>query len=377
MTSRFIALFRPVTRPLPFLALALSFSLSALLYLGAATAQDIRFMRIGTGSTSGTYFPIGSLISAALSNPPGSRPCDQGGSCGVPGLILVSQSTNGSVANVKAIQEGTIESGFSQADIAYWAYSGMGRFEGQEPMSDLRAIANLYPEAMHLVVDQNDVIFSPADLKGQRVSLDREGSGTRVGGLLVLEAFGLSPDDVQVLDLPPGAAADALAADELEAFFLIAGTPAEAVLQLASVKPVSLLPITGEGAKQLIAKYPYFTPDYIPSGVYPSVGAVETLSVGAQWLVNAKVGEELVYQLTRALWHENTRKLLDSGHPKGKLIRLETALLGLTVPLHPGAERFYREAGIMVDGRTAAQPIGEAIPQSEEAGEDEPGEATQ
>ncbi len=340
-------------------ALALAFLAVAPAQQRDTLAQDVRFMRVGTGSTSGTYFPIGGLIAAALSNPPGSRACEQGGSCGVSGLILVAQSTNGSVANVTAIQAGTIESGFSQADIAYWAYSAKGRFEGQEPMSDLRAIANLYPEAMHLVVDSTAGIFSLADLKGKRVSLDREGSGTRVGGLLVLEAFGLSPDDMKILDLPPGAAADALVAGQLDAFFLIAGTPAEAVLQLAGTKPVSLLPISGEGAQQLSENYPYFTPDYIPPGVYPNVGAAETLSVGAQWLVNAKVDEELVYQLTKALWHENTRKLLDSGHPKGRFIKLETALQGLAVPLHPGAARFYEEAGLLKDGKVVTPELPE------------------
>ena len=311
-------------------------------------------MRLGTGSTSGTYFPVGGLIAAALSNPPGSRACELGGSCGVPGLIVVAQSTNGSVDNVTAIESGAIESGFSQADIAYWAYTGTEQFSGQPPMLKLRAIANLYPEAMHLVVDRNDGVFSPEGLAGMKVSLDREGSGTRVGGLLVLNAFGLGEADIEDVAMPPGAAADALAADELDAFFLIAGTPAEAVLQLAGTKAISLLPISGEPAETLAERYPYFSPDFIPSGTYPNVGGVETLSVGAQWLVSADVDEQQVYELTRALWHESTRRLLDSGHPKGKLIKLETALQGVAVPLHPGAERYYREVGVI--GRVAPEP---------------------
>jgi TRAP transporter TAXI family solute receptor len=313
----------------------------------SAGSQQVKFFRVGTGSTSGTYFPIGGLIAAALSNPPGSRACDQGGSCGVPGVIMVAQSTNGSVDNVTAIENGTIESGFSQADIAYWAYSAKGRFEGQVPMRKLRAIANLYPEAMHFVARQSLLARTPADLKGLRVSLDREGSGTRVGGQLVLQAYGLSPEDVDVFSLPPGAAADALSTGEIDAFFLIAGTPAEAVLQLAGQKRISLLTISGEPAARLAKDYPYFTPDFIPPGVYPNVSAVETLSVGAQWLVSADVEEAMVYEITKALWHKSTRQLLDSGHPKGRQIKLETALQGLTVPLHPGAERYYREVGLI------------------------------
>lgn len=319
----------------------------ALLAPLSAGSQQVSFFRIGTGSTSGTYFPIGGLIAAALSNPPGSRACNQGGSCGVPGVIMVAQSTNGSVDNVTAIENGTIESGFSQADIAYWAYSAKGRFEGQVPMRKLRTIANLYPEAMHFIARQSLLARTPADLKGLKVSLDREGSGTRVGGQLVLQAYGLTAEDVDILSLPPGAAADALSTGEIDAFFLIAGTPAEAVVQLAGQKRISLLAISGEPAAALAEAYPYFTPDFIPPGVYPNVSAVETLSVGAQWLVSAEVEEEKVYEITKALWHESTRQLLDSGHPKGRQIKLETALQGLTVPLHPGAERYYREVGLI------------------------------
>ena len=120
-------------------------------------------------------------------------------------------------------------------------------------------------------------------------------------GLLVLNAFGLGEADIEDVAMPPGAAADALAADELDAFFLIAGTPAEAVLQLAGTKAISLLPISGEPAETLAERYPYFSPDFIPSGTYPNVGGVETLSVGAQWLVSADVDEQQVYELTRAL----------------------------------------------------------------------------
>ena len=111
----------------------------------AAPAQEMRFFRIGTGGVAGTYYPIGGLIADIISSPPGARPCDKGGSCGVPGLVAIAQSSNGSVANVDAIKSGELESGFVQSDIAYWAYTGTGIYEGQGKVENLRAIANLYP----------------------------------------------------------------------------------------------------------------------------------------------------------------------------------------------------------------------------------------
>src|SRR5438477_2474530 len=115
-------------------------------------AQDITFFRILTGGTVGTYFPIGGLIANAISNPPGSRPCNDGGSCGVPGLVATSVASNGSVANAAAIGAGSAQSGFVQSDVAFWAYTGTGVYDGRPKIDILRAIANLYPESFQLVV---------------------------------------------------------------------------------------------------------------------------------------------------------------------------------------------------------------------------------
>lgn len=308
-----------------------------------AVAEDIRFFRIGTGSTGGTYFPIGGIIATAISSPPGSRACAKGGSCGVPGLIAVAQSTSGSVDNVDAIGRGLIESGFSQADIAYWAYHGKGPYEDKGAVPSLRAIANLYPESVHIVVRRDAGLTSPRDLKGLRVSLDREGSGTKVDAELILSAYGLSTKDIKVFHIPAGSAIDKLRAGELDAFFFVAGAPAKAVSSLAEDSLITLLPIKGAEAEALAQKYPFFASHTIPSGSYFNVGATETLSVGAQWLVGAEVDEETVYEITRALWHENTANLLTRGHPTGQLITEQTALQGIGVPLHPGAERYYEE----------------------------------
>jgi uncharacterized protein len=147
----------------------LGLSLGAGVLLGrSAVAQTPAFFRIGTGGTAGTYYPVGGLIANAVSNPPQ--------------LVLTAQASNGSVANVNAITSGALESGFTQADVAYWAYSGTGLFEGKGKMADLRLLANLYPESIHLVAAKSASIKSVTDLKGKRVSMDEPGSGTEPGG---------------------------------------------------------------------------------------------------------------------------------------------------------------------------------------------------
>ena len=134
-------------------------------------AQDITFFRIATGGTAGTYFPIGGLIANAISNPPGSRTCADGGSCGVPGVVATAVASNGSVANVSAIASGSAQSGFTQSDVAYWAFNASGIYEGRPKVDVLRAIANLYPESFHLVARKGAGIKTIKDLKGKRVAV--------------------------------------------------------------------------------------------------------------------------------------------------------------------------------------------------------------
>lgn len=319
---------------------------------GTVLAQDSKFFRIGTGPAGGTYFPIGGIIANAISNPPGSRPCDRGGSCGVPGLLAVAQSTQGSVANVLAIQNGTLESGLVQADVAFWAFTGEKNLhvvdkDGKKPerFSKLRAIANLYPETIHIVVRKDSKITSIEDLKGKRVSLGEKESGTRIDAEIVLGAYGLSTKSVKAVYLNPGQAADMIHAGELDAFFFTAGYPAAAITDLAETEDLALLPIVGKQSEALRKRYPFFFQRSIPGDVYRGVDATPTLAVSAHWLVSADVSPDLVYEITKALWHENTRRLLDQGHREARSIRLDTALDGIAIPLHPGAERYYREMG--------------------------------
>ncbi|MDP1908885.1 MAG: TAXI family TRAP transporter solute-binding subunit [Hyphomicrobium sp.] len=312
-----------------------------------AGAQDITFFRIGTGGTAGTYFPIGGLIANAISNPPGSRACADGGSCGVQGLVASAVASNGSVANVGAIASGSMQSAFIQSDVAFWAYMGTGIYEGRPKVDILRAIANLYPESFQLVARKGAGIKTIMDLKGKRVSLDEPGSGTLVDARLIFAAYGLTEKDVKAEYLKPQQAADKLKEGTLDAFFNVSGWPQAAISELAATTGIDLVPIDGPEAAKLIKQYSFFGADEIPDGAYKNVAGVKTVSVNAIWVTSSKLPDALIYAITAALWNPSTRKLLDSGHAKGKAIKLDTALDGLGIPLHAGAEKFYKEKGLI------------------------------
>ena len=312
-----------------------------------AAAPEARFFRIGAGNLGGVNYPIARALAQALSNPPGSPSCDKPGGCGVPDLVAVAQSTRGSIANLQAIAGGSLDSAFVQADIAFWAFTGTRSFADKAPLDALRAIANLFPEDLQIVVRKGAEVETARDLKGKRVSLDEEGSGTLTTARLVLEAFGLGEADLQARYVPPDQAVSAMQDGSLDAMFLFAGFPAPAISELAQNVAIDLVPIAGPPAEALRRQYGFFSTDVVPVGTYKGVTRTETLSVGAQWLTSAKLPEPLVHDITAALWSETTRQALDKSNPHAKLIRLDTALKGLAVPLHPGAERYYRDAGLL------------------------------
>ncbi len=329
-----------VVAPIATLAIAL------LLASVGTFAQELKLLRIGTGSTGGTYFPVGGLIANAISNPPGSRDCELGGSCGVPGLIAAAVSTQGSVQNVTDVANGTLDLALTQADVAYAAYFGKGIFAGEKRLGNLRAVANLFPEAVHLVVRRDAGIESVADLKGKRVSLGEKESGTLVIAEIVLNAFDLGKDDVIAFYEKLGKASDMLAEGELDGYFMVGGYPINAVAHTADTTDIDLVSIMGKQATQIRDSHPFLGADVIPEGTYTGVGGTVTLSVGAQLVIPEATDVELAYGITRALWHPNNRKILDSGPPNGKQIELHKALDGVAIPLHPGAARFYEEAGL-------------------------------
>lgn len=312
----------------------------------AQAAEESRYFRIMTGSAVGTYFPVGSLLASAISSPPGSRPCSAGGPCGVPGLIAVAVTSEGSVANVAAVAAGLAESGLAQSDTVSSAFHGEGTYFRRGRLQNIRVIANLYPENIHLVVRRGVKINDVRDLAGKRVSIDTPGSGTRLNAEIILNAYGIRLNQIRAIEEDPSVSADLFARDELDAFFLIAGYPATAVTDLALQGIATLLPITGRAADAIVRRYVFFGRDVIPVGTYEGIGQTATLSIGAQWVVAEAANADLIYEVTRALWHPANRRMLDTGHSKARLIRLENAMRGVAAPLHAGAARFYKEAGL-------------------------------
>ncbi len=319
----------------------------SLVFGASAGAQELTYFRIGTGSTAGTYFVIGGALARLISQPPGASTCQEGGHCGVPGLIALAEATDGSLANIEAVAAGRLESALAQGDLVYRAFRGEGPFRRSGPHRNLRVIAHLYPESVHVVVRRAAGIRSIRSLRGKRVSLDRRDSGTYADAVIVLRAFGLRETNFIARYLEQNRAVDAMLAGKLDAFFFVGGYPASGIADLAARGVIDLLPIKGARAARAMARYPFFLKDEIPAGTYPGIDAVKTLSVGAQWIVGAEVDEDRVYAITRALWNPANRRILEDAHPAARRIRLESALDGVTIPLHPGAERFYREAGLI------------------------------
>lgn len=314
----------------------------------AQSPAAVRYLMIGTGTTGGTYFPLGGILANAISNPPGSPGCERGGggSCGVPGLIAVAQATSGAVENVQALRDGRYETGFVQADIAYMAVAGRGAFAGQPPFTTLVSLANLYAETIHLVVRADSRIRNVSDLKGRAVALGEKGSGTLPTAQMILAAHDLRERDLVPHYLNPGTAADMLVAGTLDGFFIIGGYPLPSVVDLAAALPIALVPLIDSRMPQLARGLPLFTRTVIgEDGAYKGVPPTASLAVGAQWLTTTALADDLAYGITKALWAPTTRRLLAAGHPRGGSIVPTQALVGLGVPLHPGAQRFYTEQG--------------------------------
>lgn len=309
----------------------------------------MRFFQISTGSPGGTYFAVGQTLAAAISRPPGAEPCEEGGPCGVSGLIAIAKAAPGSIANVRNVNNGKIDSALAQADIAAWAYRGERMFKSSGGFDRLRAIASLYPEALHLVASKSANIRSIEDLSGKRVSIGTQGSGTRSNALLILRSFGVSRSQLKLFDADAPRAADMILAGELDAFFIMAGTPVAVVSDLTERGAVDLVPIQGKPVLGLLKDNRFFLPHTISAGIYPGVDSIGTVSVQALWVASAQTSDSVIHEVTAALWNKQNRRVLDQGHTKTKLMTLKSALAGLPIPLHDGAKAYYRGVGSSIE----------------------------
>lgn len=225
-----------------------------------------------------------------------------------------------------------------QTDIAYYAKNGELMFDGQ-PLDDLVAIGGLYPETIHLVTTANSGIKSFEDLKGKKVSVGAPGSGTYANAEQLLEVHGLTMEDIEPQNLDFGESTDGLTTGQIDAAFITAGYPTAAVEALGATTDVVIVPVEADKAEALIEKYPYYAVDTIPSGTYGLETEVPTVSVLAMLAVKADLPDDVAYGIAKAIYG-NTDKI---SHAKGEFISPETALTGIGIDVHPGAQKFFDE----------------------------------
>ncbi len=314
----------------------------ALLAAGTGLADETHFFKLGTGPAGETRFALGGLIANALSNPPGSRPCEKGGSCGVPGMVAVATSTDGSVADIKAVAGHRLDAALVDADAAFWAVHGLGPFKGK-PVTNLRGIAMIYPQSLHLAVRRDAGIRTVRDLRGKRIA---QADGDPARSLAILSAFGLTGKDVRITAMRADAAASALAEGQVDALLVADAWPVPEVTELARNAAITFLPLAGPEVDRLLAAAPYLRRGESAAGTYRGQTApLPTLTLGVVLITATEADPTLIEGVTRALWHPSTRELLAQGNTHGNLVQLDTAgLEALGLQLHPGAAAYFARA---------------------------------
>jgi uncharacterized protein len=217
-------------------------------------------------------------------------------------------------------------------------------FEGNV-VDNVKAIGTLYPETVQIVTTAKSGIKTIADLKGKKVSVGAPGSGTFANAEQILETHGMTMKDIDAKHLSFDESTAGIQDGSIDVAFVTAGTPTGAVEGLGATEDVVILAIEADKAEELIAKYPYYAKDEVPSGVYGLTDSVPTVAVLAMLVVREDLSEQLVYDITKAIF-ENTDKI---GHAKAKLIKAENALNGVGIEVHPGAQKYYDEKGISAD----------------------------
>ena len=316
-------------------ALIVALSSSCLFFITATVVFAMQPFRIGTGGKTGVYYPIGTLIATGL-----TQQAKQQGSL-LSGLIGVAQNSAGSIENVRGVVAGEIEAGLVQADIASFAHDGQPPFDTTNSNASIRAIASLYPEKFQIVVRKDAEITNFRDIKDKTISVDEQGSGTLAVMRILLDAYGMTENDFQPLYLKPVFIQDKIKSGQVQGFVMMAGAPMKAVTQLYETG-VTLVPIDSVLASRVYEKHPYLFPGRVETDTYNNIPETLTLEVYALLVVNESMTEEVAYAITEMLFNEQTAALLTSGHPQGRSITLETALNGISIPLHPGARHFYQ-----------------------------------
>lgn len=308
--------------------LALAIAL-VMVFALAATASATEYLYLATGGTSGTYYALGGDMANLFAK-------------NIADLDVTAQSTGASAENIRLIDQGEAELAIVQNDVAAYAFDGTALFEG-EKIDTFAVVASLYPELVQLVVHNDAGIKSVADLKGKRISVGAAGSGTYFNAVQFLEMGGLTIDDVEPQYLSFAESGDAIKNRQIDAAFITAGIPNAAIQELGATSDITVLNLTDAEIADIQSKYPYYAKATIPAGTYQSMDEdIVTVAIRAILICPADLDEEMVYNLTKTLF-EKTDEL---SHAKKAEIAVADALLGVSTPVHPGAERYYAEAGI-------------------------------
>lgn len=291
-------------------------------------------LNMGSGWVTGVYYPLAGAMSRIAHNE-------------METISLTVESSGASVVNVKMIGDGDLDLAIVQNDVAYYAFNGEWREDFEEnPITNMRGLFVLYPEPVQLIAAEGSGIDSPADLAGKNVALGPLGSGAEVNALQVLEAAGLTEGDLGSAErLEAGEAADYLRDGRVDAAFFTVAIGAAVIDELSVMTDIYLVDIVGDIADNLIATYPFYASVTIPADTYDGVPAATTVAVMSMVVARENLSENLAYEFTKGIF-ENIGTIHDA-HDSGKMVTLDTALDGMSIPLHPGAEQFFSEQGMM------------------------------
>ena len=311
----------------------ISIVLIAVMALSLVACGGDSKMIMGTGGTSGTYYGYGGVLGQYIKNNAS--------------IDVTVVSTDGSKANIQGIDVGDYQLATVQSDVMAYAWEGTRSFEEEGKIDSFRVVAGLYAETIQLVT-MDPEIKSIEDLRGKSVSIGAPGSGVYFNAVDVLEAAGLSENDIKAQYQSFADSADALKDGKIDAAFIVAGAPTPAITELCTTNDAYLVPIDGEIADTLMESSPFYTEYIIPAGTYEGQEEdVATITVMATLIVSADASEEDVYNLTAAIF--DNIKGITAEHAKGAELSIENATSGMTVPFHKGAAKYFAEKGVEVE----------------------------
>ena len=309
--------------------------MTALLSAGAVQAQE--FITIGTGGVTGVYYPTGGAICRLVNK----DRAEHGIRCSV-------ESTGGSVYNLNAIRNGELDMGVAQSDWQYHAYNGTGQFADAGPFEKLRAVFSVHPEPFTVVARAGAGIKTFDDLKGKRVNVGNPGSGQRGTMEVLMEAKGWTMEDFALAsELKPAEQSKALCDNKIDAMIYTVGHPSGSIKEATTSCDSVIVEVAGPTVQMLVDEFPFYRVATIPGGMYRNnPDDVKTFGVGATFVSSADVDADLVYHTVKAVF-ENFDTFTKLHPAFGVLKKEEMVKDGLSAPLHEGAMRYYKEAGLM------------------------------